>query len=137
MTNNSRTVIELEPVTNLSSNMNYAYINNISNDGGTANEVADTTLETNLSLLIYGIIVISALIVTFIRSFLFFKAAMLASRNMHATMFHCILLAPMKFFNTNPCGRILNRFSKDMGAIDEMLPKMLLDAIQVSILLRI
>lgn len=28
-------------------------------------------------------------------------------------------------------GRILNRFSKDMGAIDEMLPVALMDCIQV------
>lgn len=28
-------------------------------------------------------------------------------------------------------GRILNRFSKDMGAIDEMLPAALMDCIQV------
>lgn len=28
-------------------------------------------------------------------------------------------------------GRILNRFSKDMGAIDELLPSVLMDSIQV------
>lgn len=38
----------------------------------------------------------------------------------------------MRFFNTNNSGRILNRFSKDMGAIDEMLPNALMDCLQVS-----
>lgn len=28
-------------------------------------------------------------------------------------------------------GRILNRFSKDMGAIDELLPKSMMEAIQI------
>jgi len=28
-------------------------------------------------------------------------------------------------------GRVLNRFSKDMGAVDEQLPKAMLEAIQV------
>lgn len=37
----------------------------------------------------------------------------------------------MRFFDVNPSGRIMNRFSKDMGTIDELLPKVLIDAIQV------
>lgn len=37
----------------------------------------------------------------------------------------------MRFFDTNPSGRILNRFSKDMGAVDEVLPKAILDASQI------
>lgn len=28
-------------------------------------------------------------------------------------------------------GRILNRFSKDIGAVDEILPRMMIDAIQI------
>lgn len=46
-------------------------------------------------------------------------------------MFSNILAATMRFFDTNPSGRILNRFSKDMGVVDEILPRMFLDSIQV------
>lgn len=55
-----------------------------------------------------------------------------ASKNLHSKMFSALLITPMKFFDTNPSGRILNRFSRDMGIIDEILPRMVLEAIQVS-----
>lgn len=37
----------------------------------------------------------------------------------------------MRFFDLNPSGRILNRFSKDMGAIDEVMPRCMMEAIQI------
>lgn len=47
-------------------------------------------------------------------------------------MFGKLLEAVTRFFDINPTGRILNRFSKDMGIIDEYLPKSLMNALQVS-----
>ncbi|KYN17539.1 hypothetical protein ALC57_10161 [Trachymyrmex cornetzi] len=41
----------------------------------------------------------------------------------------------MRFFNTNTSGRVLNRFSKDMGAVDEMLPAAFIDCLQIGIAL--
>ncbi|CAH2101657.1 unnamed protein product [Euphydryas editha] len=37
--------------------------------------------------------------------------------------------APMWFFHHNPSGRILNRFSKDMGQVDTLLPVALVDCL--------
>lgn len=48
-------------------------------------------------------------------------------------MFKGIISTTMQFFNTNPSGRILNRFAKDMGVIDELLPRVLLDAIHTNL----
>lgn len=56
---------------------------------------------------------------------------MKASQTLHDTMFKGLISSTMRFFDTNPSGRILNRFSKDMGAVDEFLPKALLDATQI------
>ncbi|XP_062556045.1 ATP-binding cassette sub-family C member 4 isoform X2 [Armigeres subalbatus] len=82
-------------------------------------------------LISYGIIIIGVVTFTIFRGYLFFNICMKASRTLHDRMFAKILAAPMRFFDTNPSGRILNRFSKDMGAIDELLPKAIMDAVQV------
>uniref|UniRef100_A0A2M4AEM2 Putative abc transporter c family member n=1 Tax=Anopheles triannulatus TaxID=58253 RepID=A0A2M4AEM2_9DIPT len=79
----------------------------------------------------YGVIIIGVVVFTIFRGYLFFNICMKASRNLHDRMFARILTAPMRFFDTNPSGRILNRFSKDMGAIDELLPKAMIEAIQI------
>lgn len=39
----------------------------------------------------------------------------------------------MRFFNVNSSGRILNRFSKDLGAVDELLPVALIDCLQIGL----
>ncbi|XP_055326115.1 ATP-binding cassette sub-family C member 4-like, partial [Sitodiplosis mosellana] len=65
------------------------------------------------------------------RSILFFRTTSRASKRLHDQMFYSILHAPMRFFDLNPSGRILNRFSKDMGAIDEIMPRVMMEAIQI------
>ena len=46
-------------------------------------------------------------------------------------MFEGVTRAAMHFFNTNPSGRILNRFSKDLGQVDEILPSVMMDVLQI------
>lgn len=90
-------------------------------------------LKTTVCLSILGVIILICLIVTLGRSLLYYKLAMMSSFNLHRDMFHSLLRASMHFFNNNPGGRILNRFSRDLGAVDELLPALLLDALQVSL----
>ncbi len=66
------------------------------------------------------------------RSFAFYKMCLRASMNLHDKLFRGITRSVMYFFHTNASGRILNRFSKDMGSIDSMLPTVLVDCINVS-----
>lgn len=41
------------------------------------------------------------------------------STSLHNFMIVRVMRAPLKFFHTNPTGRILNRFSKDLGVQDD------------------
>ncbi|EDX04221.1 GD22416 [Drosophila simulans] len=84
-----------------------------------------------LDTYIFTVITVLTILVTVARSFLFFNLAMKASIRLHNSMFRGITRAAMYFFNTNPSGRILNRFSKDMGQVDEILPAVMMDVIQI------
>ena len=45
-----------------------------------------------------------------------------ASRNLHDKMLYSISRAKILFFQSNPLGRILNRFSSDIGIMDDEIP---------------
>nr|XP_026484669.1 probable multidrug resistance-associated protein lethal(2)03659 [Vanessa tameamea] len=81
--------------------------------------------------IIFGLLTIATVAVALIRAFLFFSLCMKSSIKLHDLMFECISLSPMSFFHSNPSGRILNRFSKDMGSVDELLPQAMLDSFQI------
>ncbi|XP_043656318.1 probable multidrug resistance-associated protein lethal(2)03659 isoform X2 [Drosophila teissieri] len=74
---------------------------------------------------------VSVIIFSLVRSMLFFYLAMRSSTTLHNTMFQGVTRAAMHFFNTNPSGRILNRFSKDLGQVDEILPSVMMDVMQI------
>ena len=84
----------------------------------------------NIDIYIFAALTVGTVLITLSRSFMFFNVAMKASRKLHDAMFEGITRASMYFFNTNPSGRILNRFSKDIGQIDETLPFTLVDVFQ-------
>jgi len=79
---------------------------------------------------VFMLITVLTIVVTVKRSFLFYNLAMKASIRLHNSMFRAICRASMYFFNTNPSGSILNRFSKDMGQVDEVLPSLMMTVIQ-------
>ena len=79
---------------------------------------------------VYAIFAITILIISICRAQLFFWAALRASTALHDAAITRLLHAPLSFFHTNPTGRVLNRFSKDLGSIDEQLPMVSFDALQ-------
>lgn len=57
-------------------------------------------------------------LVTLLNSYWLIVSSLYAAKRLHDAMLNSILRAPMVFFHTNPLGRIINRFSKDLGDID-------------------
>lgn len=57
--------------------------------------------------------------------------AMHSSTQLHNTMFQGVSRTALYFFHANPSGRILNRFAMDLGQVDEILPAVMLDCIQI------
>eukprot|EP00070_Physeter_catodon_P046579 XP_028353473.1 multidrug resistance-associated protein 4 isoform X2 [Physeter catodon] len=79
---------------------------------------------------IYSGLTVSAVLFGLARSLLVFYVLVSSSQTLHNQMFESILRAPVLFFDRNPVGRILNRFSKDIGHMDDLLPLTFLDFIQ-------
>eukprot|EP01063_Lacrimia_lanifica_P027522 TRINITY_DN3875_c0_g1_i1.p1 TRINITY_DN3875_c0_g1~~TRINITY_DN3875_c0_g1_i1.p1 ORF type:complete len:1364 (+),score=450.81 TRINITY_DN3875_c0_g1_i1:40-4131(+) len=56
------------------------------------------------------------------RAMTWFTLAVRASTNLHNSMFMGVLYTAVAWLDVNPSGRVLNRFSKDVGQLDELLP---------------
>lgn len=79
---------------------------------------------------ILGIVIGMSLVVIFLASFraaVSFYFTVKASKQLHDGMTKAVLRAPISFFDTNPLGRVLNRFSADVGSNDDLLPQTLFD----------
>ncbi|KAK6283230.1 hypothetical protein POUND7_017055 [Theobroma cacao] len=68
--------------------------------------------------LVYSLLSIGQVMVTLVNSYWLVISSLYAARRLHDAMLTSILRAPMVFFHTNPLGRIINRFAKDLGDID-------------------
>lgn len=88
--------------------------------------------ERHNFLIVYTIIMIFGTICYLSRSFSFFHMCIRISINLHDMIFRGVSRATMAFFNNNPSGRILNRFARDINSVDSMLPKIMVDILDVS-----
>lgn len=51
--------------------------------------------------------------------------ALQAATVLHLVLLKNVLKLPMLFFDTTPQGRVLSRFSKDIDALDVVIPRLL------------
>ncbi|KAI9354106.1 P-loop containing nucleoside triphosphate hydrolase protein [Zopfochytrium polystomum] len=75
---------------------------------------------------IYGLIGLVQVINRALTNTVVTYAALRASRIIHERLLKSVLGAPLRFFETTPLGRILNRFTKDLSSVDgEVIMQML------------
>ncbi|CAI5724696.1 unnamed protein product [Peronospora farinosa] len=72
-------------------------------------------------LTIYAYLGLSTIVLGFVGGLCSQFAGLSASKRMHHALLHHVIKGTMRFFDTTPVGRILNRFSNDMNTIDQNL----------------
>lgn len=80
----------------------------------------------------YAILMTIAVVIYLYRTIGFFKFCLEIATSLHEQMFRGVTRAKMQFFHMNSSGRILNRFTKDMGCVDTSLPEVIADCANVS-----
>uniref|UniRef100_A0AAX7UF42 Multidrug resistance-associated protein 4 n=1 Tax=Astatotilapia calliptera TaxID=8154 RepID=A0AAX7UF42_ASTCA len=80
---------------------------------------------------IYSGLTAAAVVFGFARSLVIFHGLVRSAQTLHNSMFSAVLHTPVTFFDVNPIGRILNRFSKDVSQMDSMLPITFVDFYQL------
>jgi ATP-binding cassette subfamily C (CFTR/MRP) protein 4 len=86
--------------------------------------------RSTIEIYVYLGLTLGTLILALIRAQYYFYLILSGSNYLHNQMLKGMLYTSLRFFESNPSGRILNRISKDQQVIDELLPMTLFDALQ-------
>lgn len=89
------------------------------------NQVTDSRSNdrTIYYLSVYVAINVGCIALIAIRTVLMFDGTLRASKRAYDGLIRAILGARMRFFNSTPSGRLLNRMSGDTGVLDQLLPE--------------
>lgn len=91
-------------------------------NGANSTEYEEVFDERNSVISLYCIVMITGVSLVFVRTYLNFYCCLKASKNLHKTLAAAILSTFMEFFDSHYIGNIINRFSKDLYAVDETIP---------------
>ncbi|PGH04299.1 hypothetical protein AJ79_07146 [Helicocarpus griseus UAMH5409] len=85
-----------------------------SSDGPAINEV-----NPWYYLGVYALLALSYVLITLMREIVLFGGSLHASWKIHQRLLTAVTHAKFKFFDSTPLGRLMNRFSKDIEAVDQ------------------
>ncbi|XP_052782620.1 ATP-binding cassette sub-family C member 4-like isoform X3 [Mya arenaria] len=104
-------------------------------EGYNVTNVTIPDVDTHFNISVFSGIIGAVFLFGILRALMFFKVTVDASQALHNTMFTSVLRSQIGFFDNNPVGRILNRFSKDIGHMDDLLPITFFDFTQCALLI--
>ncbi|KAI8052828.1 P-loop containing nucleoside triphosphate hydrolase protein [Syncephalis plumigaleata] len=78
----------------------------------------DVRQKSGYYLVIYVGFGVLVIVISCIRNIILYRGSLKASKTLFKRLLDCILFARIRFFDTTPIGRIMNRFSKDIETID-------------------
>ncbi|CAH1788032.1 unnamed protein product [Owenia fusiformis] len=87
-------------------------------DNGSIKEYESPVFYVRIYAVILGIIAL----VGVLKILIYVKATLMAASTLHNVALKTLVASPLKFFEENPTGRIINRFSKDQDEVDVRLP---------------
>ncbi|XP_067215777.1 probable multidrug resistance-associated protein lethal(2)03659 isoform X1 [Linepithema humile] len=102
-------------------------------DNSTKKFLWDGPLSRDSMIYIYSAMIVGIILLWQLQTVVYFTLCMCSSVNLHSDMFRSILRTTMYFYNTNPTGRILNRFARDINIVDTMLSMCIFDIIVIGL----
>lgn len=79
-------------------------------------------LEQRLYLYVYIVLTLIVFLANLAKAVTFFHYCLRICTRVHKLMLSSVIRTQPSFFEKNPSGRIMNRFTKDMAVIDEQIP---------------
>ncbi|GAB1600015.1 multidrug resistance-associated protein 9-like isoform X1 [Argonauta hians] len=127
-------------------NITSAHITSVTNDytdlfmnvtelirNSTANQTIESGNTDRFYLIVYGSVAAVIPLLLVCKSLSLATAVMRASTNIHGTIFKRVMGSAISFFDSNPPGRIMNKFSKELDEADYVLPQLLDILLQVMV----
>nr|BAN21406.1 ATP-dependent bile acid permease [Riptortus pedestris] len=109
----------------------HVYMDNNTQISSSIFDIVNKYPSREICLYIFTALILANIILSILRSTFFFSVCIRISQRLHNEMFTAVSRSPLRFFNENHSGRIINRFSKDIGNIDEVLPNSLISCLQI------
>lgn len=80
---------------------------------------SDDEVNVSYYLGVYAVLALLFILISMLREALVFWGSLVASSKLHQRLLESVTRAKFKFFDSTPLGQIMNRFSKDVEAIDQ------------------